>query len=276
MIKKEKSKLVDSITVAGATTSAGPKLRILIAEDHVVNQEVLKVILSQYGYGFTVVANGHEVMESLAQQEFDVILMDMQMPVMDGCQAAREIRKREEIAGGHIRIIAITANAMEQDREICLAAGMDDYITKPIEAQTLIRKLNWNGLQGFESTQLEQQPLSVANASIFNADSLKGRVLGQSIPSKKMAQMFLKDLPNALANFDLALSANDIDGIAKQAHRIGGVAAMMGAEQFALIAEELEADACVGATKTLAGLVAKMHLAAIPLKEQLLQFVIEN
>ena len=276
MIKKAKLKLQNAEIGVGTTASARSKHRILIAEDHVINQEVLKAILRQYGYEFTVVDNGQKVIELLAHQTFDVILMDMQMPVMDGCQAAREIRKREEITGGHIRIIAITANAMKQDRDICLAAGMDDYITKPIEAQILIEKLDWNGLHGIKNTPVEKQPLSTASTSVFNSDSLKGRVLGQSIPSTKMAHMFLKDLPNALANFEQALSTNDINEIAKLAHRMSGAAAMMGAEQLALIAEELEADARVGAIKTLPGLVAKMHLASIPLKEKLLQFVIQN
>ncbi|WP_020166569.1 MULTISPECIES: response regulator [Methylotenera] len=254
-----------------------PKPRVLIAEDHAVNQEVIKAILSHDGYEFMVVDNGLEAIELLEQEIFDVILMDMQMPVMDGCQAAMEIRKREEVSGGRVRIIAITANATKGDREICMSAGMDDYITKPIDAQILIAKLSSNSQHDeTEIIHKETPKLSVTNASIFNAESLKGRVLGQSVPSMKMVPMFLKELPNSLADLDLALKANNIDEIAKLAHRMGGVAAMLGAEQMALVAEELEADARVGATKTLPDLIAKMHLASIPLKEKLLQFVRQN
>lgn len=259
-----------------------PKLRVLIADDHAVNQEVIKAILSHDGYEFMVVDNGLEVIELLEQETFDVILMDMQMPVMDGCQAAMEIRKREEVSGGRVRIIAITANATKGDRDICMAAGMDDYITKPIDAQILVAKLSSSKLStdsSHEETEIihkENPKLSVTSASIFNAESLKGRVLGQLVPSMKMVSMFLKELPNSLTDLDLALKANNMDEIAKLAHRIGGAAAMLGAEQMALVAEKLEAAASVGATKALPDLIVKMHLASIPLKEKLLQFVRQN
>lgn len=117
------------------------KPKVLIAEDHAINQEVIKAILSHYEYAYMVANNGLEAVELLQQQAFDVVLMDVQMPVMDGCQAAIEIRKREAISGTRVHIIAITASASKDDREVCLAAGMDDYMTKPIDAQILMAKL---------------------------------------------------------------------------------------------------------------------------------------
>jgi CheY-like chemotaxis protein len=116
-------------------------LRILLAEDNVVNQKLAMRILQQMGYRADLASNGIEAIESVRRQIYDVVLMDVQMPEMDGLDAARAIcakwspRERP-------RIIAMTANAMQGDRDMCLAAGMDDYLTKPIRVERLVEALN--------------------------------------------------------------------------------------------------------------------------------------
>ncbi len=117
---------------------AGPPIRVLIAEDNVVNQRVAVRILEKRGYDVTVAENGQEALDVLEKQEFDIVLMDVQMPVMSGFEATAAIREREARGDGHIPIIAMTAHAMTGDNELCLAAGMDDYISKPIRARALI------------------------------------------------------------------------------------------------------------------------------------------
>ena len=114
-------------------------LRILVAEDNQVNQKLALRILEQMGYRADVASNGLEAIESIERQTYDVILMDVQMPELDGLDATREIRQLETTTQPHI--IAMTANAMEGDREACLAAGMDDYISKPIRVDELIGAL---------------------------------------------------------------------------------------------------------------------------------------
>jgi CheY-like chemotaxis protein len=115
-------------------------LRILLAEDNLVNQKLALRLLSQMGYRADVAANGIEVIESLERQRYDVVLMDVQMPEMDGLEATRRIVQRWP-DGTQPRIIAMTANAMAGDREECIAAGMDDYLTKPIRPAELMRSL---------------------------------------------------------------------------------------------------------------------------------------
>jgi len=115
-------------------------LRILLAEDNVVNQKLALRILQQMGYRADLASNGIEAIESVQRQVYDVVLMDVQMPEMDGLDAAREICARWP--GERPRIVAMTANAMQGDRDMCLAAGMDDYLTKPIRVERLVEALN--------------------------------------------------------------------------------------------------------------------------------------
>ena len=113
-------------------------MRVLLAEDNATNQKLALALLSRMGYRADVAANGVEALEALKRQPYDVVLMDVQMPEMDGLEATRRI---VAAAGARPRIVAMTANAMQGDREACLAAGMDDYITKPIRVEALVAAL---------------------------------------------------------------------------------------------------------------------------------------
>jgi CheY-like chemotaxis protein len=112
-------------------------LRILLAEDNTLNQKVAQTMLGRMGHHVTSVATGTEVVAARSGNEFDMILMDVQMPEMDGFEATARIREQERTTGEHIRIVAMTANAMAGDREICIKAGMDDYISKPVNRRDL-------------------------------------------------------------------------------------------------------------------------------------------
>ncbi|MBN8505904.1 MAG: GAF domain-containing protein, partial [Burkholderiales bacterium] len=116
-------------------------LRILLAEDNVVNQKLALRLLGQMGYRADVASNGIEAVESVSRQAYDLVLMDVQMPEMDGLEASREIHRRWPLVSERPRIVAMTANAMQGDREACLAAGMDDYVTKPIRVEALVEAL---------------------------------------------------------------------------------------------------------------------------------------
>jgi CheY-like chemotaxis protein len=123
-----------------AGMAARHPLRILLAEDNVVNQKLALRILQQMGYRADLASNGLEAVESVERQTYDVVLMDVQMPEMDGLEASRRITAKWP-AGERPRIVAMTANAMAGDREMCLAAGMDDYVTKPIRVDALVEAL---------------------------------------------------------------------------------------------------------------------------------------
>ena len=113
------------------------RLKVLLAEDNPVNQKLAVRLLEKRGHRVCAVTNGKEVLASIEREMFDLILMDVQMPEMDGLEASRRIREKESATGGHIPIIALTAHALKGDREMCLEAGMDDYVSKPLKPDEL-------------------------------------------------------------------------------------------------------------------------------------------
>jgi signal transduction histidine kinase/CheY-like chemotaxis protein len=128
----------------GSTPLPGP-LRILVAEDNQINQKLITRLLAKDGHAVTIVSNGEEVLDVLDRQQVDIVLMDVQMPVMDGLEATRRIRSKEQGTAMHLKIVAITANALDGDRDKCIEAGMDDYLTKPIHISELREILKYTG-----------------------------------------------------------------------------------------------------------------------------------
>jgi CheY-like chemotaxis protein len=217
-------------------------LNILVAEDHPVNQTLVAEILNDRGHSYSIANNGLEVLRMLEEQSFDAILMDGQMPVMDGYQATEEIRRREQSTGKHVRIIAVTAHAMQADREKCLAAGMDDYVSKPIDPDELLERLEAEQA----SAAVPMPPDAAVQAKTegvlraFNTDGALKRARGKQALLQQMVQAFLKDLPGSLSDIDAAFAADDAYRLERTAHRLRGAAIMLGAERVAEAAEQLE------------------------------------
>jgi CheY-like chemotaxis protein len=126
---------------AATGTSLAAAIHVLLVEDNVVNQKLARRILENAGYTVVCAMDGREAVEACAAQHFDLVLMDLQMPHMDGFEATAELRRRETISGGHLPIIALTANAMPGDRERCLGAGMDGYVSKPMKRPELFQAI---------------------------------------------------------------------------------------------------------------------------------------
>ncbi|MCL4829460.1 MAG: response regulator [Caldilinea sp.] len=124
------------------SSSESAALHILLAEDNVVNQKVAVRLLEKHGFRVTVVTNGVEALDALSRETYDLVLMDIQMPLMDGLEAVQRLRQREQTGGGHIPVIAMTAHAMQGDRERCLEAGMDGYVSKPFKVDILLAEID--------------------------------------------------------------------------------------------------------------------------------------
>ena len=117
--------------------SGGCRLRVLVAEDNAVNQQIAAGMLERIGHEAVVAANGREALALLEREAFDLVLMDVQMPELDGLETTVAIRERERVEGGHLPVVAVTAHAMKGDAERCLAAGMDGYVAKPLQPASL-------------------------------------------------------------------------------------------------------------------------------------------
>jgi PAS domain S-box-containing protein len=224
----------------------GRKLNVLVAEDHPVNQVLIAAILNGRGHAFSIANNGLEVLRLLDRAPgehppFDVVLMDGQMPEMDGYQATAEIRRRERGTGRHLRIIAVTANAMKDDRDKCMAAGMDDYVTKPIDADQLLERLEAAVPRAVPAAL--PAPAVPVLAAAFDIDAALKRARGKHALLKQLVQLLLQDLPPTLAALESALAAGDLLAVERTAHRLRGAAFTVCAEPLAAAADTLEQSA---------------------------------
>ena len=214
-------------------------LRLLLAEDNMVNQKLALRLLEQMGYRADVAANGLEALQAVERQPYDAILMDVQMPEMDGLEASRQINKRWNRAE-RPRIIAMTANAMQGDREMCLAAGMDDYMTKPIRVQELVA-----ALYKTKSRRAPETDAKVLDAATFEA--LRANMGDDFIG--ELIETFLEDSPQLIGEMKSALTANDTDTFRRAAHSLKSNSANFGATTLAGQARELEMMAREGNLK---------------------------
>jgi len=238
---------------------AGRKSRILLAEDNITNQQVALGMLKRFGLSADAVANGSEVIHALATVPYDVILMDVQMPDMDGYQATQRIRAE----GGprcHVPIIAMTAHAMQGDRERCLAAGMNDYITKPVSPQSLAEALDrWLptdpaavAVQAPEAATLASEAAAAPSGTprfdraIFDKAALVARMMDDEDLAQQVSTTFLRTLPQEIAALRQQLASMNASGAGRLAHSIKGAAASIGAERLSALVGDLERHAKAG------------------------------
>ena len=217
--------------------------RILLAEDNVTNQQVALGMLGKLGIRADVVSSGREAVAALRTIPYDLVLMDVQMPEMDGFEATRVIRSAEgETLNRAIPIIAITAHAMLGDREECLKAGMDDYIAKPVKPASLAALLrNWLDKLGADPSQTRAADIRKSNAGpLFDEASLLESLSGDRTLARNIVRTFLADMPCRVEALRGHLEAGDAKGIACQAHTIKGAAAAVSCDRLMRLALALE------------------------------------
>jgi two-component system, sensor histidine kinase and response regulator len=221
------------------------RLRILLAEDNAINREVASRILSKRGHFVEVVPDGKMALKALDIQDFDVVLMDIQMPEMDGFEATAEIRRKEGASGRHIPIVAMTAHAMKGDRERCLAAGMDGYISKPIQAEELLKVTETFGRDSGPLENVREQ-----ENAVFDHDLALARVDGDQLLLSDLAQLFCEECPRMLVAVQEAISAQDAKRLERAAHSLKGSIATFAAQGAHDAALQLERLARAGDLST--------------------------
>ena len=232
----------------------GTKVRILLAEDNITNQQVAIGILKKLGIKTSdAVANGAEALKALEIIPYDLVLMDVQMPEMDGLEATRKIRNPESAVKNHsVPIIAMTAHAMQGDRELCLEAGMDDYVTKPVSPQTLTAVLEkWllkNGESENAGTSKEMAQKTVSTA--WDRKGMLERLMDDEELAEIILDGFLDDIPRQIIALKGFLQAGDSSGAERQAHTIKGASSNVGGESLRQAADTLERAAKAKDLKT--------------------------
>jgi CheY-like chemotaxis protein len=250
-------------------------LRILLAEDNTVNQKLALRLLERMGYRADVVANGLEVLEALQRQRYDVILMDVQMPEMDGLEASRTIHEGWP-AEQHPRIVAMTANAMQGDREECLAAGMDDYLTKPIQIKALQEALERIGLWA-RVHRRPTSPLSPVQTAPLTLEAEEQAELDPALDPTVLAELrqfqgegeldivqelavaFQSETPPLLETLRQAVAEGQPEQLRRAAHNLKGSSHNLGALTMAALSAELETLGKSGTVAGAAGLVTRLE-----------------
>jgi CheY-like chemotaxis protein len=277
--------------------SSDTRGKILIAEDNDINQIVVREILEQAGYGCELVSDGQAAAKAALSGQFDVVLMDCQMPVMDGFEAARLIRgcEGESTARRRVPIIALTANAVKGDRERCLEAGMDGYLSKPVDGPALIGAIEalmrqYDRVGGSTDHELLDEMISedltldcAPNATkdetmtrpmapnntppVINFDELLERCVGNLEVARRVMQRFIASGSTQVARLESALSHGDMPAVAASAHLLRGMAANLSAAPLATVCGELEESALRGEREVLAICLSRLK-KALPLAQQ--------
>ncbi|PZO45618.1 MAG: hypothetical protein DCF17_00780 [Shackletoniella antarctica] len=248
------------------TPASKQSLRILLAEDHLVNQKLALLMLKRLGYRADTVGNGLEVLQALERQPYDVVLLDVQMPEMDGLEAARRICQGW-LPPHRPYLVAMTANAMQGDRQKCLDAGMDEYVSKPIRPQELAQVLSqcWP-LSAASETPLPASAPELASPTLdaLVLDELKktlgddtGEVVGELI------DFYLADTPPLLESMQTAVGQHDFEVLQRLAHGLKSSSASLGALRLSQLCQHLESMETLENTEqvvnTLACLEAEYH-----------------
>jgi signal transduction histidine kinase/CheY-like chemotaxis protein/HPt (histidine-containing phosphotransfer) domain-containing protein len=247
------------------------RLRVLVVEDNLLNQRVVVRMLEKMGHVVDVANNGVVAVACVARRRYDAVLMDCQMPVMDGFEASREIRREQQGTDRHTPIIAITASAMTNDQTKCLEAGMDAYLRKPVMADDLATVVErWTGLR----TRAHLAPLSVLSSRVLDTSCIAGlRQLGAG-EFGKLAHLFLSDGAARVTALHAAAADGDGSAMAKLAHSFKGSAATFGATVLARRCDELQVLASSGdlvdSARLIDSVAAGFIVASEALREELL------
>jgi signal transduction histidine kinase/CheY-like chemotaxis protein len=210
----------------------GRPVSILLVEDNVVNQRVASGLLTRRGHHVSLAQDGREALARLERETFDVVLMDLQMPVMGGIDATIALRRRELGTGRHLRVVAMTAHAMSADRDRCLAAGMDGYISKPIDPSVLFAVV--------EQGDAEAMPVLAGSTTIFDQETLRERIFGDDALMVELVELFVDDLPARIGAIRQAILEQHAQALYAAAHDLKGTATTLSTDALAHVAGELE------------------------------------
>jgi two-component system, sensor histidine kinase len=237
-------------------------VRILIAEDHVVNQKIARRQVESLGYAVDVVANGHEAVEALGRIPYALVLMDCQMPELDGLEATIEIRRREG-THRHTPIVAMTANAMDQDRAHCLAVGMDDYLSKPTEQEELATVIaRWLEASPAATVRVASDARDIAVPDVEAGVAERLALFQTEFGAEMVIQViesFIPDTAQRLVTLRQVVDRSDFRNLAREAHALKGGYGNMGAVNMRELCVRLEQQGKAGSNDGVAEIVSQLE-----------------
>jgi CheY-like chemotaxis protein/HPt (histidine-containing phosphotransfer) domain-containing protein len=222
---------------APAVVPAG--LRVLVAEDNAVNRNVLLRMLAKLGCEADAVGTGREAVEAASRVRYDLVLMDVQMPEMDGFEATQQIRRAEEGGTGHVPIFGVTAHVMEEDRKRCLAAGMDEFLAKPVKLADLARAIGRLAPTRRPTTAPTNVP-GADETPPLDATQLEASTGGDPAFTRDIVSLFLRDGADALGALESSIAAGAALQVERRAHSLKGSCESVGARPLAAVCRRLE------------------------------------
>jgi CheY-like chemotaxis protein/HPt (histidine-containing phosphotransfer) domain-containing protein len=247
--------------------------RILVVEDNVTNQEVAMGMLHKLGYQADLAANGVEALRVLRESAYGAVLMDCEMPEMDGYEATRRIRDhRTGTRRPDIPIIALTADAISGDRDKCLQAGMNDYLAKPVRSGQLAEVLEkWLNPVACDEVNRAADQTPAKTELVFNQEDLLDRLMGDKDLARKVVTGFLNDVPQQLRTLKERLAAGDAGGAQRQAHTLKGAAAAVSAQALRRVCVEAQEASAAGDLSGVLALLPRLEEQFQLLKDTLKQ-----
>jgi CheY-like chemotaxis protein/HPt (histidine-containing phosphotransfer) domain-containing protein len=255
----------------GPEPEGRPALRVLVAEDSKANQLVAVGMLEKMGHSARLASDGAEAIAAVEGEPFDLILMDVQMPEVDGFQAAAAIRTLEAARGTRTPIVAVTAHAVKGDRERCLAAGMDAYLTKPLRRQELARIIDdvLHAGPGRAPTGPERAPEAGSTRAVLDREAALARLEGDEALFAALVDVYLEEWPKLFAEIRVALAAGDLPAVGHKAHRLCGLAKTFDAHEAADAAARLEGVSAEGDRAAVADASAEVEAQFTRLQDAL-------
>jgi CheY-like chemotaxis protein/HPt (histidine-containing phosphotransfer) domain-containing protein len=248
-------------------TANTPSAKILVVDDDTLNQRMMQLLLRRDGHVVDVVSSGFDAIDAVKRQQYDVVFMDLQMPLMDGVETSRRIREWEN-GGLHTFIVAVTASYLPEKGQELFDAGIDNYVSKPFEIEHIQRLLRYGlSARSMEISPVESPVQEVAEQPVLDIERGIKQVGGDLEMYKELLGDFIEELPGRLQTIQDVFVRKDLVGLSRAAHNLKGIAANLGASELSQYAQRLDKQSVEGYTEALDHLIGEIKLTGNKLME---------
>lgn len=237
----------------------GDQAKILVVDDDALNQRMMQVLLKREGYQIDTVSSGMAALEAIKLQEFDIVFMDLQMPVMDGIETSRRIREWEN-GNRHTFIVALTASYLPEKGQELFEAGIDNYISKPFELEHIQRLLRYTVNARHTDPSPTPSPENMESRAILDLQKGLEQLGGDVVAYRELLGDFVRGLPERLRSLQQSFAREDWEAVARAAHNLQGIAANLGALHLSDLAKKLDEYSIDGYTESIQGLLREILL----------------